>query len=980
MIPALVFSLFFQAATPSEQQTAARFCRALTSSEVRELLLIADNPRDLSGDPWQSVRDFFERYDCISVPSYRARRDGEWLVVEFDGSGVTRNARHERRAIHSTWYLRIGANGIAEAKSETDHLTDAFIAAKDDGARRAIAQEHAEILPAISRQVMVLARRTDRARVKAPAQFLLDWSQRNGDSATEAYALAALARLSRYGGDLDAAMRYSLAADVAARKTNDPDVIAYVDAVGSYMATSDDVRKRLRDAAIDFAESLNDPYPALYALLGRAGEGYNFTDFSVGYRDNKLLLDTARRYGSREWEMQALQLEAAFREELGDWTGTLQIATQNAMLAREQLNAEYESRSSHIVGESYAERTPPDYERAVVWLQRAVDTLPPTLMRGAIFQANLGDALVHVGRAREAEKYLQPALAGTRSMDYQARAYVFAEHLRRALGRSEEAMDFARKGIEEVSAVGTSDLYFVWELKADLGNMLIECGDVDSGIEALREAIDLIESRRVLNTSDTISRAHHFASRQWVYESLLDVLVRQKRFEEAFVVAEKMKARALDDSFAGQKERVALTKSEQAEQVALNQRIVDLNRKLGSEKGEAEAKTRSRLREARADLETFNSDMAMRYSKSLAAQTVADPLNVAAALHGTVIEYAVLPRSVIVFVVHDRKVTGAQLKTNRSKIEHDAALFTASLRKRDLNYVPKGRALYDDLIRPVAAQLKNIDTVTIVPDGFLWGVPFDALMTPARRFLVEEHALVYAPSVMMLDAADRHPKSSAAHELLAVGDPTVSSATRHKAAAYRGLSLDALPDAAREARALADLYGRRSSTVLTHATAREAEFKKLAPGYRIIHLATHGIVDDDSSLYSALVLGRSATDREDGLLEMREVRDLDLHAGLIVLSACDTARGTLYPGEGVIGLSWAFLISGCPTTVVSQWNVESRSTSQLMIDFHRHLLAGDTTAAALRNAKLALMRNRKYAHPLYWAPFIVVGDGASKIR
>jgi CHAT domain-containing protein len=207
----------------------------------------------------------------------------------------------------------------------------------------------------------------------------------------------------------------------------------------------------------------------------------------------------------------------------------------------------------------------------------------------------------------------------------------------------------------------------------------------------------------------------------------------------------------------------------------------------------------------------------------------------------------------------------------------------------------------------------------------------------------------------------------------------IASATRGKAAVYRDLSLGALPDAAREAREVATLYG-TGSMVLTHATARESAVKELAPSYRILHLATHGFVDDESPLYSALVLASAPSDRDDGLLEMREVRDLDLHADLIVLSACDTARGTVYPGEGVIGLSWAFLTSGCPTTVVSQWNVESHSTSTLMVDFHKRLLAGDSAERALRRAKLALMRDRRYAHPLYWAPFIVVGNGASKIR
>jgi CHAT domain-containing protein len=232
----------------------------------------------------------------------------------------------------------------------------------------------------------------------------------------------------------------------------------------------------------------------------------------------------------------------------------------------------------------------------------------------------------------------------------------------------------------------------------------------------------------------------------------------------------------------------------------------------------------------------------------------------------------------------------------------------------------------------------------------------------------------------MVAPTKRRQAAQPQHELLALGDPTIASSTRTGAAKYRDLSLGALPDALREVRTLSTLYGRDRSKVLTGSAAREATVKKLAGGYQILHLATHGIVDDDSPLYSALVLARSPGDDEDGLLEMREIRNLDLSADLVILSACDTARGKVYGGEGVIGLSWAFFAAGCPTAVVSQWKAESASTSRLMIAFHRHLLRGETKADALRHAKLTLMSDPVYRHPFYWAPFIVIGDGASPVR
>jgi CHAT domain-containing protein len=130
-------------------------------------------------------------------------------------------------------------------------------------------------------------------------------------------------------------------------------------------------------------------------------------------------------------------------------------------------------------------------------------------------------------------------------------------------------------------------------------------------------------------------------------------------------------------------------------------------------------------------------------------------------------------------------------------------------------------------------------------------------------------------------------------------------------------------------------------------------------------------------MYSYLALAHGDTN-EDGLLEAWEIMQLDLKADLAVLSACETARGRFGAGEGMIGLSWAMFIAGVPTTVVSQWKVESASTRDLMIEFHRQSLTAKskpTKAEALRQAALKLMKNPATSHPFYWAGFVLVGDG-----
>lgn len=130
-------------------------------------------------------------------------------------------------------------------------------------------------------------------------------------------------------------------------------------------------------------------------------------------------------------------------------------------------------------------------------------------------------------------------------------------------------------------------------------------------------------------------------------------------------------------------------------------------------------------------------------------------------------------------------------------------------------------------------------------------------------------------------------------------------------------------------------------------------------------------------MYSHLVLAQNDENpNEDGLLEAWELKDLDLKADMVIVSACETARGRIANGEGIIGMTWASFIAGAPTTVASQWKVESSSTTELMLEFHRQLLSKKSPSKpeARRRALLKLMKMPKFRHPSYWAGFVIVGD------
>jgi CHAT domain-containing protein len=197
--------------------------------------------------------------------------------------------------------------------------------------------------------------------------------------------------------------------------------------------------------------------------------------------------------------------------------------------------------------------------------------------------------------------------------------------------------------------------------------------------------------------------------------------------------------------------------------------------------------------------------------------------------------------------------------------------------------------------------------------------------------------------------------------LLAFGNPRLANevATNVKAI-YRSEILGPLPEAESEVKALNKMWSPAQRKALVGAAAAKKTFMTEAGQYAVIHLATHAIMDDSNPMYSRLIMARSETDPDDdGLLEAREITQPNLHADLVVLSACQTARGRVGVGEGMVGMSWAFLVAGAQTMVATQWKVDSASTATLMINFHKGLKERNaenrlTKAEALKLAALNL--------------------------
>lgn len=320
------------------------------------------------------------------------------------------------------------------------------------------------------------------------------------------------------------------------------------------------------------------------------------------------------------------------------------------------------------------------------------------------------------------------------------------------------------------------------------------------------------------------------------------------------------------------------------------------------------------------------------------------------------------------------------------------ATFRERIAQRDPHYHREGRLLYDLLIGQVEGQLNGARRLCLILDSILWEIPFQALVDPKGRHLVEQFSIYYAPSMgvlgQLIDSGESEWRYAS---LLGLGNPKTDPGQLAKL--RRGDTapdLSPLPEAELEVKIVAQIHETGEaetgpSSILTGSEASESAFKQLAGQHQIIHLATHGIIDETDPLRSSLLLASPAAESgEDGLLEAQEIMRLELQADLAIVSACESGRDHDAGGAGMNGLSRAFLTAGCRTVIVSQWKIDSRRTAELIVSFFKFLherrqsaKIGDGRAFgkadALRLAARKMMGNPATTHPFYWGGMIAMG-------
>jgi CHAT domain-containing protein len=985
----------------------------------------------------QSIQQAFARYRTIEVKNLSLNKitvESNKATVQLSGelNVVLAQTGASATQLPLNWTIDLaqdaGAWKILKYVTREDELAETLstlATPEERAARLHAAPELAtpELVFALNKQARILLARSRQSEAVMLSDLALDLAQRLNDKRGMFLALRVKGSVARVRGDNKQAMEYFDQCLKLAEELNDKTIIGdALNSIAIVYALRSDYPKALElfQRNLQIKEELGSKLDIAIELLNIGNiyvyQGDRFRALEHYQRGLKLAQEVGDKsnlsatlnsignlYYSQHSYAQALdyfQQSLRIKQEIGDKVGV--------------------ARALNNIGFVYSVQG--QYEQALDYLQQSVKLL-----------GGLGDKLVLV----EALHYIGGVylLKGdyAQALAYEEKAATEAEVLGNnellsgvlqdmseaylRLARYQTAGEYAERAASLAAKAGIPDV--LWNAKTTAGKAHLALNQTEQARRDFLESIATIEKLRGQVAGGEQEQQRFFENKTAPYQAMVQLSLAQRDATQALSYAERAKGRVLLDVLSGERADIskAMTSDELKRDRELTGDLALLNTQLlrlktQSKPPEAQvAEIQARLEKARLEYEVFQSGLYTAHPelKVHRGETQPLPFNEMAALlpddQTAILEYVVTDEKTYLFVLRKApkdapdkaaELTVHTLNIKSAELAQMAESFLQRVAERDLTVKQPAKRLYDLLIRPAEGQLRGVRKLRIVPDGTLWNVPFQALYQDDRGYLLEQYAVAYAPSLSVLremgrraDALrTRQPASATSHagrvteaKLFAMGNPRLSGDTMTKVQfAHRDEPLSALPDAEKEVNALGRLYG-AGSRVLIGEQAREMTMKAEGGNYQVLHFATHAILDDGNPLYSHLILSQTENDaHEDGLLEAWELMKLDLNAELVVLSACQTARGRIAAGEGIIGMSWALFVAGSPAAVVSQWKVDSARSSELMIEFHRNLLrkrgAGEkklTKSEALRQAALKVFRSA-YNHPAYWAGFILIGD------
>lgn len=599
--------------------------------------------------------------------------------------------------------------------------------------------------------------------------------------------------------------------------------------------------------------------------------------------------------------------------------------------------------------------------------------------------------------------------------------------LHQQLGKLEKARTALQDSVRQLETLGSNHL---WYAQRGLAAVEVQLNETETAMIHYEQALTNLEKLRAgLEKADKLS---FMQNKLYVYDELITLLQHlhqeqpNKGYDrKALEIFERKQGRVLLEEIGKMgAQRFArlpdsITEQEQALTHQLSQiqaKLVQARHKPFMEQDRTQIKTLTqRLHFLTASFQALQTEIQQKYPDYHALKypqpaTVAQLQNDVLQTGEAILVYAVMAKSTALWIISPHQFAMFTLPAGEEELQESVAYMRDVILNRLPEIVEEGLPLYQTLFpKSARSLLAKAHTLYIVPTGPLYALPFETLVTQATNYykphyLIEDYAIIYLSSASLLKVLrdtqkQRHTQPS--KKLLAFADSvyepcldnnsgTIARArtvaqlrTNAYRAAIGAICFPRLPETASEAKVIAQLFKAPKSDLHLGEQANKTTVFNLndsgqLSNYRYLLFATHGLLpyEVQGLTQSALVLSYPQTQ---GYLTMADAFTLQLNADFINLSACNTGRGQKFKGEGIMGLTRAFLYAGTSAISVTLWAVESASAEKLSIGIFSNLNQGKNPAEALRQIKLKMIAGKAaqpyYKQPFYWAPFVVYGNG-----
>jgi len=629
---------------------------------------------------------------------------------------------------------------------------------------------------------------------------------------------------------------------------------------------------------------------------------------------------------------------------------------------------------------------------------------------------NIGNVYLDLGKYNNALMYLKRGLLRSELANDEEALGMILNNIGNAkfhLAEIDAAKKFFMRAIDLGKKLSRGEI--LWEAYFGLGRCYELKEEYSDAVFYYKMAVSVIDRIRSQITVDTY-KSSFARNKQKVYESQIRLLFRSQKSEnskdlrEIFHVVEGAKARAFLESLGESKvnirERLTPHLKEQ-ERAISNQISLAIRELTGQElSGNQRMNLLQKLKRAEDDYSLLLQKIRIEVPE--VADIVAPvPCRLEHVQDQIIdnktalIEYFLGEKESYVFFVTKREIW-LHLLPGREEIWRSLKAYLKVLSTRpdgEFQGIKASKRLGKELLCRESWNIPDsVENLIIIPDGVLYYLPFETLILDLQKkkasdcSLVSKYKISYAPSSSSLLFLTNGTKKDYSKDLLALGNPAytwngktnrkkmIPSEILKEVYQNEGFDLASLPYSEHEVRGISEFFHKTKRDIYLNHRASEKTIKNLTlDNYQIIHFACHAILDERFPFRSALVLSKEDSLDEDGFLQVSEIYNLRMTSDLVILSACQTGRGRLEKGEGVLGLPRIFFYSGAKSVVSTLWKIDDKSTSIFMNHFYGFLSQGRNKTQSLRLAKLEMIKS-KYSHPFYWAAFVLNGEYASKVN